>query len=110
MLCSDEQLVKDTLAKLARRRRPELKPEHYPHGRPLHGATEPESKASSMEEHQQGAEPTAECKAKAPSLKAQPRCSQGKAESKSEVPNVEAEHEGFQLPAWTQVADLVVER
>jgi hypothetical protein len=33
MLASDEQRVKEALASLARRKRPALKPEHYPHGK-----------------------------------------------------------------------------
>ena len=41
--------MKDTLAQLAKRKRPELKPEHYPHGKPPQAATETEPKASSVE-------------------------------------------------------------
>merc|ERR1740129_1597297 len=42
MLASDEQLVRDTLAQPAKRKRPVLRPEHYPHGKE-HVPTHPES-------------------------------------------------------------------
>merc|ERR1712007_112611 len=44
MLASDEQLVKHALAKLVRRKRPELKPEHYPHGKPARACTDIKSR------------------------------------------------------------------
>ena len=53
MLSSDEQLVKDTLARLPRRTRPEPKREHFPHGKPPQATTESESKASSVEAQQE---------------------------------------------------------
>jgi len=54
MLASDEQLVKEALAELSRRKRPGLKPEHYPHGK-LPCASE-EAKGSTGEAEQQPSE------------------------------------------------------
>jgi hypothetical protein len=50
MLASDVQLVKDALAQLVKRKRPGLKPEHYPHGKPEHASDAP--KSSSMQSQQ----------------------------------------------------------
>lgn len=58
MLASDEQLVKNALPQLARRKRPELKPEHYPHGKfeKKHGSADiDESSIQNPQENQSAA-------------------------------------------------------
>lgn len=52
MLASDEQLIKDTLALLAKRKRPGLRPEHYPHGK-TEGASAGASTDAPMQPQQQ---------------------------------------------------------
>jgi len=55
MLASDESTVRHTLAQLARRKRPGLKPEHYPHGKPERAFTEAKRSTAETQSHMVGA-------------------------------------------------------
>lgn len=55
MLASDEPIVRHTLTQLARRKRPGLKPEHYPHGKLEHAFTEAKNSTAETQPHLVGA-------------------------------------------------------